>query len=473
MCEPIELRPGCRQLFVDDHILESVEGTRRALHRFQKHARNPVLVADEPWEGAVPLIFGSVILDAGNVWRMWYLTRFRHRDAQANPHGAFGMAYAESGDGIHWRKPPFGLRELGGTRTNIVLGRQHHPDFREVNGVIRDDTDPDPNRRYKTVFHTVPIKSDARPKVPDRRYCTMCSTDGIHWADLREIPTEHPIVPDIAHLTYDPVARQYVLWARSQYAPEAVRKRAPKNWFGRAVSLLTSEDFVHWRDHGVVMSADTEDPPAGDIYSLTGVRYGDFWIGLVQFYDQRPGRHTLDIQLAHSRDGRNWTRFADRQPVLPLGDVGEWDRFNQSIASDLVEADTELRLYYAGRTYRHTGYEGDDNGPTWGGIGVACLRRDGFVSLDASFSGGCVLTKPLLLPSTNVFLNVKADYGSVLVEAVGTDGSTLAKSVPLVADSVRAKVNWAEEAALDSLTARPVRLRLHLRNARLYALWAE
>ena len=473
MSEPMTLQPGCRQLFVDDHVIEATENIRRTLNRFEKDARNPVLVPDKPWEGTTPLIFGSVIRDVGNVWRMWYFARFSHVDRSTHPHGAFGMAYAESSDGIHWRKPPVGVVEFGGTPTNIVVGRQHHRDFREVNGVIRDDTDPDPARRYKTVFHTVPLKSEGRPEVPDRRYSSMCSPDGIHWSDLREIPTQHPIKPDIAHLSYDPKEKQYVLWARAQYAPEGVRKRAPKKWFGRAVSVLTSDDFTSWEDHGVVMAPDMADPPAGDIYSLAGVRQGDLWIGLVQFYYQDPDDHRLDIQLASSRDGRTWTRFADRSPILRCGDIGEWDRFNQSIACELVDVDDEEWLYYAGRTYRHRGCEGSDSGPAWSGIGVARLRRDGFVSLDASFDGGHIVTKPLKLPSANVFLNVKADYGRIAMEAADIDGVILAKSIPLAEDSVRAKVRWTDEAGLDALTDRPVRLRLHLENAKLYALWVE
>jgi len=473
MCEPIRLERGRRQLFLDDHIVESCQGVRRRFHVARKDPRNPLVVPDKPWESGEIMLYGSVIREADGSWRMWYLTHSNRGEPPSDRNRVHAAAYAESQDGIHWNKPALDIMPWGDLGTNRVMGPFLHREFREFHGVIRDDNDPDPNRRYKAVFHTIAAGEDGHVAAAGRRYFTTCSPDGIHWTDVREIPVQPPVNPDIAQFVYDPVDGTYVIWARSKYASEAVRKRAPAGWFGRAVSLLTSRDFIHWRDQGVVMAPDLDDPPAMDIYSLAGFRYGDIWVGLVQAYYQFPDNHALDIQLACSRDGRNWTRLADRRPVLPLGEAGEWDRFNQSIATNPVAAGDELRIYYSGRTYRHSGYKGRDSGPHFGAIGLARWRLDGFASLDASFDGGLALTKPLVLPTSNLRLNIKADYGTAGVDVLGADGSLVAESLPISVDSVSAEVQWKNRPAEMALRDRPVRLRLRLRNARLYALWFE
>ena len=85
------------------------------------------------------------------------------------------------------------------------------------------------------------------------------------------------------------------------------------------------------------------------------------------------------IQLAVSRDSIHFMRVGDRSPFIPVGPVGSWDRFNNSIANNppIIIGD-ELRFYYGGRMYRHSPYRGADRG--WGreskrgaGIGLATI----------------------------------------------------------------------------------------------------
>ena len=59
--------------------------------------------------------------------------------------------------------------------------------------------------------------------------------------------------------------------------------------------------------------------------------------GLLQGYGAGP------LGLAVSRDGRRFERLSDRRPFIPVGQVGEWDRFNNGnvqgeyYLTDLVE----------------------------------------------------------------------------------------------------------------------------------------
>ena len=469
--EPIRALPGRRQLFIDDRLVESMTGLRRSLHAAEKANENPLIVPDVPGEEDGALLYGSVIRETDGRWRMWYMAYRPRDDAAGVALRNYGVSYAESDDGLRWRKPLFDTEPVDGQRTNRVMGQALHPHFLEANGVIRDPDDPDPERRYKAVFHVVPPGQGACVGNPNRCYWTACSPDGLSWRRLGRIESSFPVNADAGHLVHDPIDKRCFLYARSKYADDAVRRRAPENWFGRSVSLLTSDDFENWTDHGVVMTPDLDDPLGGDIYSMSAMRCGDSWVGFVQFFDMRPDRMTLDVQLAHSPDGIHWRRYSDRTPVLPLGGVGEWDRFNQSVATSLVETDDAVRLYYSGRTWRHPIYEGADNGPRWAAIGVAEWRRDGFVSLDASFDGGTLMTRPLMMEGERLFINSKADFGSVRVDILSSDGETLATSEPVRCDRVRSEVTWP--GAAPCFGGGPRCLRFHLTNARLYSFWVE
>ena len=111
--------------------------------------------------------------------------------------------------------------------------------------------------------------------------------------------------------------------------------------------------------------------------------YEGIYIGLVQVFHATPDDATLDVQLAVSRDGLNFTRVGDRSPFIPLGPVGSWDRFNHSLANnDPFPVGDDLHFYYGGRSYRHTPYDGPDKGPSNAGVGIAVAPRDRFVALE-------------------------------------------------------------------------------------------
>jgi hypothetical protein len=134
----------------------------------------------------------------------------------------------------------------------------------------------------------------------------------------------------------------------------------------------------------------------------------------------------------------------------------------------------DLWFYYSGRTYRHRPYDATDNGERnrpCGAIGIASIKRDRFVSLGASFDGGTIVTRPVSLAGTNLHLNAKADYGSVLVEIIDKDGKVIATSKPLSQDSLNITVEW-ETGSVQAVDG-PVSLRITLRNALLFAVWCK
>jgi len=91
-------------------------------------------------------------------------------------------------------------------------------------------------------------------------------------------------------------------------------------------------------------------------------------------------------------------------------------------------------------------------------------------------------TKALLLESevpegspVQLYLNViKSDYGHCRVELLDEtghpiDGYSQAEADDLVVDGVRAVATWRGKSDIGELVDRPLRLRIHLQNARLYS----
>ncbi len=92
-----------------------------------------------------------------------------------------------------------------------------------------------------------------------------------------------------------------------------------------------------------------------------------------------------------------------------------------------------------------------------------------FVSLEASFDGGEIVTKPLALAGTCLHLNARSDFGEIVVEALDPSGRPIARSRPIRRDGLDLPVEWAA-GSLDGSPV-PVVLRITLKNACLYALW--
>ena len=467
-----------RQLFLDDYLIASKTRVKRTVEQAKKFEGNPVLWPTQPWEPPMATLYGSVMRD-GAEFKMWYKS-------------GMGVGYAQSEDGIVWRRPRFDLTMVDGVGSNILLrkkskteGPEGFPYFYELFGVHRDDSDPDATRRYKLGFLDIDWKykgQDGDPwhKGQRRGLGVAGSSDGIHWKLIDNWATE-AIVDGATHWMFDPARKKYVLYGRTRKAlPEVETAWSTNEWFrnwfsGRAVARVESADFLKWDftrpdTAPVVLTADLQDRPGTEIYSMKVFPYEGIYIGLVQVFHATPDECTLDVQLAVSRDSLKFTRVGDRATFIPVGPIGSWDRFNLSLANnDPIPVGDELRFYYGGRMYRHGPYSGPDKGPERGGIGFATIRRDRFVALEASFDGGEILTRPLQL-NGKLHVNAKSDFGEIAVELLKSDGTVAARSKPIHRDGLRIPVEW--EAGPTRL-AEPVTLRIKLENAKLFALWCE
>lgn len=483
---PIEV--GTRkQLFLDDYLVASTSNISRRIHAAEKSKSNPVIRQTKKWEDPFNIVYGSVIRD-GDQYKAWYKS-------------GSGVSYAVSDDGIHWVKPPLDLVQIENTKTNILFrknselkGSNELPYYHELFGVHKDDRETDPSRRYKMGFLSIDWEykgpREGRFREGQRRGLGVAgSPDGIHWKLIDSFASE-AICDGATHWMFDPALGKYVLFGRTLKTPPEIEAAWSKydwykNWYsGRAVGRIESSDFVKWNftapfSSPVVMTADLHDKPGTEIYSVLVFPYEGVYIGLVQTFLALPDQPAVDVQLAVSRDGMHFTRVGDGFPAgsvparrtsfLSNGPVGSWDRFNQSLASNppIAHGD-ELRFYYGGRTYRHAPYEGKDTGPRAGSIGLATIPRDRFVSLEASFDGGEIITKPLQFAGQRLHLNANSDFGEIVVDGLSSTGQSIARSKPVSRDSLDTLIEW-QTGDMKEVKA----LRILLKNACLYALWCD
>jgi hypothetical protein len=177
-----------RELFVDGALVERLSGgAGLRLHR--PVPREMAIEHDAPWEGTGSG-YHSIFKD-GDRYRMYYSSYELYLVELAGgakagatpkePHNLCG--YAESDDGIHWRKPLLGLHAFNGSKANnivIASGRFGSVDADAAHpAVFRDDNPAAPtDARYKAIL---------RSREP-RGLLAFKSPDGLHWSPMADRP---------------------------------------------------------------------------------------------------------------------------------------------------------------------------------------------------------------------------------------------------------------------------------------------
>jgi len=109
------------ELLVDEFLIETMtDGAHLQLHR--PVPRDIVFRTDSPWEGNASGY--QTVFQDGDIFRMYYRGgHYKHGGKPAEdrePH-AWVLCYAESDDGITWRRPVLGLREFEGSKENNIV----------------------------------------------------------------------------------------------------------------------------------------------------------------------------------------------------------------------------------------------------------------------------------------------------------------------------------------------------------------
>ena len=104
------------------------------------------------------------------------------------------------------------------------------------------------------------------------------------------------------------------------------------------------------------------------------------------------------------------------------------------------------------------------------------MRIDGFVSVNAPYKGGEMITKPLKFDGKNLVINYSTSAtGSVKVEVMDEAGKpisgfTLDECPEIYGDEIKKVVEWKSGSDLSKLSRNPIRLRFILKDADLYSI---
>lgn len=465
-----EVRPGERQLFLDDAGVKSMKNVTRTVHPPQRHPQNPLLSPDTPWERGCQ-VYGTAYFDeAEQKFRLWYLTGPKDRGLkplqldgyERAPHTTMA-AYAESADGVNWHKPALGLLPYDGDSQNNLLGIGRFNC--EGISVLHDPADPDPRRRWKCVYwdhgsggwEVVNGGPFCRPG-PDDGWHVAFSADGIHWQRYEGNPVLRKYCDTNQNVVYDPRLKKYVGFSRFG--------------FGRRLARTESEDFCHWSDPQLVLECDADDGPATQIYGAGVDIYEGVYLAMIWIY-REGGDGTIDTQLATSRDGIHWTRVGQRATWLSLGHVDSWEGGMARSVERIICRGDRLFIYYCGVHGPHTGpnfSRVERKHPVQ--IGLLTQRRDGFVSLGAGDEPGSVVTPSFLLTGDRVSVNMDATNGWLQVELLNAVNEVLATSRRVTGDQYGASLSWDSD-IISSQRGAQVALRFTLNNAELYSWWLD
>ncbi len=444
LCEPFAPSTAQPVLFLDDRYIAHRQGLTRRLGRAEKWGANPILEPEHPWEGRCVILWGSVLWDAADgLFKMWYET---YNPLEPMPHHR--LCYATSVDGLAWHKPRLGLVAWRGSKANNIVHVGN--DVIDSATVVIDPFDPPADQRFKMMLYDHEHRSLVR----------LASADGLEWRSLGRVPM-NGYVGDRHSLMVDAERGTWTIYHRGESCK-------------RTIFMSTSEDFEHWETRGQVLAPNDEDPPETEFYGLIGFSDQGIGLGFLEMFHVLERR--LDVQLARLDEHGVPSRYMQGHTFLSRGAWGEWDSAWVCPGNcPPLRVGEELRIYYQGRRTLHWADPPNGTGHI-GAIGLARLRPHGYASLCAAENDGQVTTVPLRVSEGALIVNADASGGELRAELLDVHGKpipnyTASDCYPLRSDATWFKLNWAGRSQLDQLTGQVVRLRLHLRGAKLYGFW--
>ena len=506
--EPINIGSRLEPL-IDDHLIDQQTGRLELkLHRPVRHSETVTL--DQPWEG-----------NNSN-----YATVLKHEDTFLFYYRGTGLVLGEgtiggahfgttcvmtSKDGLHWTRPDLGfVKRKGWEENNIILTFDPDSNIDFSKGQTLDDGN-DLLSGKKVPFtgaaHNFTPMIDTNPACrPGEKFKALGghdhrllyaykSPDGIHWSMMQEKPVILDGMLDSQNLAFwDPVQKRYYAYYRDFKNKKGdTRKYNTRKEFShqeRDVRFATSKDFIHWTDGEWI---DWQPDRMTQLYTSQIQLYPGaehLRIGFPMRYVINRGLYSelneriaksaayyasiyTDTGLVTSRDGRSFKMWPEA--LLRPGPTNKnWFYSFGGTALNLFETPSQ----YPGGPNEWSFYVLDHG--AWFGEGVVfnrySIRKDGFVSASSPMAGGSFVTKPIVFAGNALQINFETSVnGSVRFELQNPDGSplpglSLDDCPALLGNSVAHTVNWNSDAQLANYAGKPVRLKVELKDADLFAI---
>lgn len=361
--------------------------------------------------------YGTVLEDGGR-FRIWYYAVHygdNPADLKQGP-----LCYAESEDGIHWRKPNLGQLELKGSSANNALKLPSMTT--QMAGVIKNESTEDPDKKYIMAVNILHGTWVVR---------IGYSPDGIHWTFEDGYATSEFIEMSsfYKHNGFYVANGQSGGYSvgghprgRQGYA---FLGTAPDHWLKAKVEAFTLPEPAAPGDRGNVKPYDQVHLGVG------GMSYGNVVVGLYGMWHNFPGDTSRDVPASWFAHGiiscdlglvvsNNGYQF--REPVKHHVYIDSKDSAVTPIegkdyptilcqsGNGIVNTGDETRIYH-GR-WRNAEY-GEEY---YGEVALATLPRDrwGALGLFPNSSEGWVWSAPVTLPEGGCQVVLNADGASTM-----------------------------------------------------------
>ncbi|MFI4876249.1 MAG: hypothetical protein ACIALR_12950 [Blastopirellula sp. JB062] len=458
--EPIDIGSR-RELFVDSYLIDSLDKAELFLH--EPHDEGIVYRFDKPWEGRFSLYTTIIHADEGKYQLFYRGVPIAGSDGRANE----TTCYAESEDGIHWKRPAVNQYVVNGTKENNVILADAAPVTHNFSPFLDTNPSVNPEQRYKAIGGSA-----------SSGLIAYVSADGIHWKQLQK----EPVIRDKGWV-FD--SQNVAFWSPAEQCYVAYYRRADSKI--RAIARTTSQDFIHW-DEPVQMSySNTQSTKpsahlytnqthpyfrAPHIYIATAARFMPGRQVITADQAEEIGVHpkyfndTADAVLMTSRGGSRYDCTFDQGFVRPGTGLENWvSRTNYPVLNVVQTGPAEMSLYV-----------NQNYGQPTANMHRYSLRLDGFASVRARKDVGSVVTKPLVFEGDQLSLNFATSAaGSVRVELQDEAGKplagySLADSQETIGNDVDRVIRWKEKGSdLSDLAGKPIRLKFVLDDADIYA----
>ena len=446
----------------------------------------PVLVGDTETDELGAHIYGSVHHDQG-VYRMWY-------QATANAwakHDSPAVAYAESDDGITWRKPSVGLVDIKGSKDNNLcdLG-VHDPSISIL-------PDAPPERRYFATgcidarYEKSMIHREARPPVGGGFYAAY-SANGIHW----ELESPHPIweehwADNICNVWHPSRQSIQVLAKHTCMRMGIVRRnywecqRTGDEWSPLRMSLIPDEfDDIAARSRGYV---------SGDYNGFALMPTERSTVSFIQMHRNRlPYRDhpvgqgcgvygVMDMTLAFQEDEDScWIHMPGRPDFVSHHDI-PWAGGMLFCASNVCNFGDEQRLYISGSAASHGVIPFGDRREN-NRIGYVSWPRDRLFGYHADDEGELDIDLGIFTKPAKLQLNYETDSGGSIhvqlhtlekyqrrQDGIDIEGRSAEGCVPLTGECLDQTIEWKNGSVIAPIENRRIIARVIMKRAKVYA----
>ena len=485
-----------RMLFFDQRDIESMDGVTLTMNPPVKCG--PCLRIEKDWElGGTRAL---CIVEWEGEYRLYYRVSLGEERVT--------LAMAISSDGITWDRPELCAVEFNGSSANNLVDIENHRPNEVC--VFVDPTGPD-EHRFKLVGHSQ----------HEGGMYAMASSDGLRF---KRVPGHLLTYISDNHKSafYDPRIGKYVIylrgWDRSRpippmagsrvvlraevddlFRPIPVDENAPDPWPPSKKWEGTDYEGLHRLNNELptALGPDEFDPPEADIYQLAGVQYlPDAYLAFPSLYYHHPwypegfiNDGILDLQFASSRDGIKWDRdFRGPYVRLDLPD-GPCTKMMHMMVGVVPNGHRISQYHVGGRRSHGEGRVPDDVKPKREKeeqppdnmdkpfVHRVEQRMDGFVSADSAYTGGTLVTKPFVLESAQLRINVDTSASGVAHAALlHEDGSEipgfgLNDSDRIQGNATQYVLSWRGASDLSALAGKQIKLLLRSRSTKLFAVY--